>query len=202
MKASPKSTPLTFRLARVICILAVGVLATNNVLAKVNTLKEALDTALKHKEIEDSVEKVKLHALAAHYNGDNKRWRFQLYDGGEQLHYISVDSSGKVRHYKRDLSGFQIFDDVDFSKIPPPSDVIAHDLIKSSKAALEALQFKVVDNGKIYLNYAVRSELKKKDTPYHAWSVTLPIGDGKVAKSVVHKNGVIEEIRNAIIAGS
>ena len=95
----------------------------------------------------------------------------------------------------------RIFDDVDFTKLPAPNEVLIDDLLGKGKAALVALKFKTLDSGKLYVNYYVRSEFRQKDKAYHAWSVTIPIGDGKKGKTVAFKNGIIDTINNSTIYG-
>lgn len=169
--------------------------------ADVVNIKGALAIALKNKTIAAAGEQMKLFSLSANYNGANKIWSFQFYDGGAHLHSCSVDKSGKVRYYARDKGSMRIFDDVDFTKLPAPNEVFIDDLVGKGKAALAALKFKTLDNGKLYVNYYVRSEFSQKDKAYHSWSVTIPIGDGKQGKKVSFKNGDVYEIRNSTIYG-
>ncbi|MCP5536541.1 MAG: hypothetical protein H7A51_09960 [Akkermansiaceae bacterium] len=170
-------------------------------LAGVTNANDALGVAMKQESIAAGGGKMKLYSLTANYNGDNKRWRFQFYDGGASLHSVTVDKSGKVRYYARDKGSIRIFDDIDFNKLPAPNEVLVEGLVEKATAALAALKFKPLDNGRLYLNYYVCSEHRQKDKAYHAWSVTIPIGDGKTAKTVAFKNGEIDTINNATIHG-
>ena len=169
--------------------------------AEITNIKEALDVAIKHENISSVGEKMKLYSLSANYNGANKRWSFQFYDGGSNLHGITVDKSGKARYFARNKGSMRIFDDIDFTKLPAPNAILINGLIAQSKTALTALDFKPLDNGKLYINYYVRSEYKQKDKAYHAWNVTIPIGDGKQGKNVAFKNGKIDTINNSTIFG-
>lgn len=183
-------------------IIAAALSASNSqVQAEVTNVKDALGVALKQETIAAAGDKMKLYSLSANYNDAKKRWSFQFYDGGANLHSVTVDQSGKARYYARDKGSMRIFDDVDFSKLPAPDKVLIDDLVGKGKAALAALKFKTLDNGKLYLNYYVRSEYRQKDKAYHAWSVTIPIGDGKKGKSVAFKNGEIDTINNSTIYG-
>jgi len=169
--------------------------------AEVTNIKDALGIALKQETIAAAGEKMKLYSLSANYNGDNKRWSFQFYDGGSNLHSVTIDQSGKARYYARDKGSMRIFDDVDFTKLPAPNEVLIDDLMGKGKTALKALKFIAFDNGKLYVNYYVRSEFRQKDKAYHSWSVTIPIGDGKQGKKVAFKNGEIDTINNSTIYG-
>ena len=177
------------------------IISTTAVKADVANVNDALAIALKNETIAAAGEKMKLYSLSSQYNSDKKRWSFQFYDGGENLHSISIDQAGKARYYARDKGSMRVFDDIDFSKLPAPNDVIIADIIAQGKEALTALKFKTIDNGKFFVSYYVRSEMRQKDKAYHAWSVTVPIGDGKKGKTVNFKNGVIDTIANSTIYG-
>ncbi len=174
---------------------------TTSASADVANIKDALAVALKNETVAAAGEKMKLYSLTCNYNGDSKRWSFQFYDGGSNLHSVSVDKAGKARYYAREKGSMRIFDDLDFSKLPAPNEVLIEDIIGKASASLEALGFKPVDNGKLYINYYVRSEYRQKDKAYHAWSVTIPIGDGKAGKIVAFKDGVVDTINNSTIYG-
>lgn len=174
---------------------------TTSASADVTNIKDALGVALKNETVAAAGEKMKLYSLTCNYNGDNKRWSFQFYDGGSNLHSVSVNKTGKASYYAREKGSMRIFDDLDFSKLPAPNDVLIEDIIGKASAALSALGFKPVDNGKLYINYYVRSEYRQKDKAYHAWSVTIPIGDGKKGKIVAFKDGVVDTINNSTIYG-
>ena len=169
--------------------------------AEVTNLKEALDAALKNEIIASGGEKMKLYTLNANYNGDTKRWSFQFYDSGAKIHSVSVDKTGKTRYYGREKGNVRVFEDLDWSKLPAPTEVLIEDLVGKAKEALAALKFETVDNGKIYMNYYVRSEYRQKDQAYHAWSVTLPLKEARKGKTVGFKNGKIDTISNSTIYG-
>lgn len=95
----------------------------------------------------------------------------------------------------------RVFDDLDWSKLPAPADVLIEDVVGKAKAALAALKFETLDNGKIYMNYYVRSEYRQKDKAYHAWSVTLPLKEAKKGKTVGFKNGQIDTIMTSTLYG-
>jgi len=177
------------------------IISTTAVKADVANVKDALAIALKNETVAAAGEKMKLYSLSSQYNGDKKRWSFQFYDGEANLHSISIDQAGKARYYARDKGSMRIFDDIDFSKLPAPNDVLIEDIVAKGKEVLAALKFKTVGNGKLYMNYYVRSEMRQKDTAYHAWSVTVPIGDGKKGKTVNFKNGIIDTVGNSTIYG-
>ena len=111
------------------------------------------------------------------------------------------DTSEEALWLAGKVSSMRIFDDIDFSKLPAPNDVLIENIIAQGKEALTALKFKTIDNGKLFVSYYVRSEMRQKDKAYHAWSVTLPIGDGKKGKTVNFKNGEIDTISNSTIYG-
>ena len=194
-------TTITHTIRKFTASFVAAAIVTTSAAADVTNVKEALGLALKQEAIAAAGYKMKLYSLSANYNGDNKRWSFQFYDGGTSLHSCSIDKSGKVRYYVRDKGSMRIFDDVDFTKLPAPNEVLIEDLVGQGKAALTALKFKTLDNGKLYVNYYVRSEFRQKDKVYHSWSVTIPIGDGKKGKTVAFKNGAIDTINNSTIYG-
>ncbi|MEJ6570905.1 MAG: hypothetical protein QNL01_00050 [Akkermansiaceae bacterium] len=194
-------TTITHTIRKFAASFVAAAIVTTSATADVTNVKEALGLALKQEAIAAAGYKMKLYSLSANYNGDNKRWSFQFYDGGTSLHSCSIDKSGKVRYYVRDKGSMRIFDDVDFTKLPAPNEVLIEDLVGQGKAALTALKFKTLDNGKLYVNYYVRSEFRQKDKAYHSWSVTIPIGDGKKGKTVAFKNGAIDTINNSTIYG-
>ncbi len=194
-------TTITHTISKFAASFVAAAIVTTSATADVTNVKDALGVALKQETIAAGGEKMKLYSLSANYNGDNKRWSFQFYDGGTNLHSVTIDKSGKARYYARDKGSMRIFDDVDFTKLPAPNEVLIDDLIGKGKAALTALKFKPLDNGKLFVNYYVRSEFRQKDKPYHTWSVTIPIGDGKQGKIVAFKNGNIYEIRNTTTYG-
>jgi hypothetical protein len=199
MVAAMTKTPLTISKIAAAFFLAAAI--TTSASAEVANIKDALGVALKNETIAATGEKMKLYSLTCNYNGTNKRWSFQFYDGGANLHSVSIDKSGKARYYAREKGNMRIFDDIDFTKLPAPNDVLIEDIVGKATAALAALQFKALDNGKLYINYYVRSEYRQKDKAYHAWSVTIPIGDGKKGKVVAFKNGTIDTINNSTIYG-
>ena len=194
-------TTITHTIRKFAASFVAAAIVTTSATADVTNVKEALGLALKQETIAAAGYKMKLYSLSVNYNGDNKRWSFQFYDGGTSLHSCSIDKSGKVRYYVRDKGSMRIFDDVDFTKLPAPNEVLIEDLVGQGKAALTALKFKTLDNGKLYVNYYVRSEFRQKDKVYHSWSVTIPIGDGKKGKTVAFKNGAIDTINNSTIYG-
>lgn len=194
-------TTITHTIRKFAASFVAAAIVTTSATADVTNVKEALGLALKQEAIAAAGYKMKLYSLSVNYNGDNKRWSFQFYDGGTSLHSCSIDKSGKVRYYVRDKGSMRIFDDVDFTKLPAPNEVLIEDLVGQGKAALTALKFKTLDNGKLYVNYYVRSEFRQKDKVYHSWSVTIPIGDGKKGKTVAFKNGAIDTINNSTIYG-
>ncbi len=183
--------------------LAIAILTTAifsvSAAAGVSNIKDALDIALKNKTIAKGGGKMKLYSINASYNGANKRWTFQFYDGGSNIHSVSIDKSGKARYYRRDKGSMRIFDEVDFSKLPAPSTIFIDDIINKSTTALKALGFTPVENGKLRLDYYLRNEYRQKDKAYHSWRVTIPIGKGKEGKTVTFKNGAIETVSNATI---
>ena len=194
-------TTITHTIRKFAASFVAAAIVTTSATADVTNVKEALGLGLKQETIAAAGYKMKLYSLSVNYNGDNKRWSFQFYDGGTSLHSCSIDKSGKVRYYVRDKGSMRIFDDVDFTKLPAPNEVLIEDLAGQGKAALTALKFKTLDNGKLYVNYYVRSEFRQKDKAYHSWSVTIPIGDGKKGKTVAFKNGAIDTINNSTIYG-
>ncbi|MBK1829683.1 hypothetical protein JIN77_03020 [Verrucomicrobiaceae bacterium R5-34] len=168
-------------------------------MADVNTPKEALDIALKNETIAAAGEKMKLYSMSSNYDGTRKRWSFSFYDGGDKTHSVSVDDKGKANYYARDKSSMRIFEDLDFSKLPAPSEVLIEDSVSKAKTALEALGFSPITDKKVYVSYYLRSELRQKDQAYHAWQVSLPTGDGKQGKMVSFKNGKLDTIMNSSI---
>lgn len=183
------------------CIFAVMATCATAVKAEITNAKEALDAALKNETIAAAGDKMKLYSMNANYNGDRKTWGFQFYDGGANVHSVYVDKKGKVRYSARDKGSMRIFDDLDFTKLPAPTEVFVADSIKTSIEALKALGFEHKDNGKLYINYYLRSEPRDKDVPLHRWSVTIPVGDGKKGKIVGFQNGKLDTIMNTTIYG-
>lgn len=199
MISAMKNTKQTFRRWAIAFLTAAAITTTAS--ANVANVKDALAVALKNETIAAGGEKMKLYSLNANYNGANKRWSFQFYDGGANIHSVSVDKNGKARYYARDKGSMRVFDDLDWTKLPAPNDVLIADIVDQAKAALAALKFETLDNGKIYMNYYVRSEYRQKDKPYHAWSVTLPLKEGKKGKTVGFKNGKLDTILNSTLYG-
>ena len=179
------------------CIAAFAMVTTAT--AEVNTPSEALAIALKNETVAAGGEKMKLYSMSSNYDGTRKRWSFQFYDGGDKSHSVSVDDKGKANYYARDKGSMRIFDDLDFTKLPAPSAVMIADSIGKAKTALEALGFKPITDKKVYISYYLRSELRQKDQPYHAWQVSLPTGDGKQGKMVGFKNGELDTVMNSSI---
>ncbi|MFK7910480.1 MAG: hypothetical protein AB8F34_07745 [Akkermansiaceae bacterium] len=194
-----KTTKLTIRNWAVALLSAAAISATAS--AEVATVKDALAVALKNETIAAAGDKMKLYSLNGNYNGATKRWSFQFYDGGANIHSVSVDKAGKARYYSRDKGSMRIFDDIDWTKLPAPNDVLIEDLLGQATAALAALKFETIDNGKIYMNYYVRSEYRQKDKAYHAWSVTLPLKEAKKGKTVGFKDGKIDTIMTSTLYG-
>ncbi len=194
-----KNTKLSIRSWAVALLSAAAI--TTAASAEVGNVKDALSVALKQETIAAGGEKMKLYSLNANYNGATKRWTFQFYDGGANIHSVSVDKTGKARYYSRDKGTMRVFDDLDWSKLPAPSAVLIDDIVGQAKTALAALKFETLDNGKIYMNYYVRSEYRQKDVPYHAWSVTLPLKEAKKGKTVGFKNGKIDTILTSTLYG-
>jgi len=167
--------------------------------AQVTTTKDALATALKNETIAAGGEKMKLYSVSGNFNGATKRWTFAFYDGGANVHSVSVDGKGKANYYSRDKGSTRVFEDLDFTKLPAPSAVIVEDAIGKAKTALEALGFKPIDSGKLYISYYLRSEYRQKDQPVHDYKITMPTGDGKQGKMVGFKNGALDTIMNSTI---
>lgn len=179
------------------CLAALALAAS--AAAQVSNTKEALAVALKNETIAAAGDKMKLYMVSGNYNGASKRWSFQFYDGGANVHTVSVNEKGKANYYSRDKGSTRVFDDLDFSKLPAPGEVLVDDSINKAKAALEALGFKPITDGKLYISYYVRSEYRQKDKPVHDWKVTLPTGDGKQGKVVGFKNGTVDTVMNSSI---
>ena len=167
--------------------------------AQVATTKDALAIALKNETIAAGGEKMKLYMISGNYNGATKRWSFQFFDGGANVHSVSVDGKGKANYYSRDKGSSRVFEDLDFSELPAPGEVRVEDAVGKAKTALEALGFKPIDSGKLYISYYVRSEYRQKDQAVHDFKVTLPTGDGKQGKIVGFKNGVLDTVMNSTI---
>lgn len=179
-------------------VCAAGLMVCNVLADTVNTMKEALDVALKQDTIAAAGDKAKLYSISANYKENDKRWTFSFYDGGDNVHTVSVKGDGKTHYSAREKGSLRIFDDLDFSKLPAPQELIIDDAIDSAKSALTGLGFEVIDNGKVSLYYNIMSEYRQKDKPAHNWRVTLPVKDEdpKKAKSVNFLNGKIDTISN------
>lgn len=179
------------------CLAALALTAAAT--AQVANTKDALAIALKNSTIAAGGEKMKLYMVSGNHSGTSKRWSFQFFDGGDKVHTISVNDKGKANYYARDKGSTRVFDDLDFSKLPAPNDILIEDAIGKAKTALEALGFKPITDGKLYISYYVRSEYRQKDKAVHDWKVTLPTGDGKQGKVVGFKNGTVDTIMNSTI---
>ena len=179
------------------CLAVIAFAATAS--AEVSTIKDALGVALKNETIAAGGEKMKLYSANAYTSGTRTYWSFQFYDSGANLHSVRVDGAGKASYSSRDKGSMSVFDDLDFSKLPAPSEVLVEGAMEKAKAALVALGFKPTNSGKYQISYYVRSEYRQKDTPVHDFKVSLPTGDGKAGKMVGFKNGSIDTIMNSSI---
>lgn len=168
--------------------------------AQVTNLKEALDAALKNSTIAAAEGKMKLYAASASKSGANPYWSFQFYDGGTNVHSVSINGKGKVNYSTRDKgSSTRVFEDLDITQLPAPNDILVEGAMEKSKAALEALGFKLTNSGNYQISYYLRSEFRQKDKASHEFRVSLPIGDGKQGKTVGFKNGNIDTIANSSV---
>lgn len=165
--------------------------------AQVSNLKEALDLALKNETIAAAGEKMKLYSASAYVSHGNKSWSFQFYGGGAELHSIRINTKGKASYSSRNKGTNKVFEDIDFSKVPAPSEVLVADGLAKAQKALEALGFKPTNSGNFQISYFVRSEYRQKEVPSHDYKVSLTIGDGKQGKTVTFKNGNIDTISNS-----
>ncbi len=194
-----KMTTTPNLLHRTVAIAAAAITMASTAQAEITNIKEALAAALKNETIAAAGDKMKLYSLSANYKGNTKRWSFQFYDGGANVHSIYMDKSGKARYSARNKGSLRIFDDLDFSKLPAPTEVLIDNVAAKAKEVLIALKFKPVENGKLYISYSLRSEFRQKDKPAHFWNVTIPIGDGKKGKLISFKNGQLDTMMNATI---
>ena len=169
--------------------------------ADVTNIKDALAIAMEHEAVSTSGEKIKLYSLSAHYHGTKKRWNFQFFNTGENLHNVTVTSLGNALHYLRSKGDISVFKNLDFSQLPAPKEVLLGGLIEKGMSAITALKFKPASNSNLYIRYQLRNDLLKKDKACHVWSITIPIGDGKQAKTATFLNGQIDTVTNAIISG-
>ena len=169
--------------------------------AQVANVQDALNIALKNETIANSGDKMKLYSVNAIYNRNNKNWSFQFYDGGDNIHNVSVNNTGKTRYYARDKGTIPIFDSINWEKLPTPNDVLVENITKKAKAALHALKFDIIDNGKIYMSYHIQSEPRQKNKAFHSWSITLPLKETGKGKTVGFKNGKIDTILTSMIQG-
>ena len=137
-------TTITHTIRKFTASFVAAAIVTTSATADVTNVKEALGLALKQEAIAAAGYKMKLYSLSANYNGDNKRWSFQFYDGGTSLHSCSIDKSGKVRYYVRDKGSMRIFDDVDFTKLPAPNEVLIEDLVGQGKPLSQHLSSRLL----------------------------------------------------------
>ena len=170
--------------------------------AELNNVSDALEVAIKHEAVSKRGETIRLYSLSANYLGDKKRWNFYFFDTGENLHAVTVTNSGKALHHLRSKGDLRIFEELNFSQLPHPREVLLDGLIQKGIAAMSALKFKPVNDGQLHLRYQIVNDPRNKDKARHLWSVTLPIGDGKKGKTATFMNGQIDTVTNAIISGS
>ena len=195
-------TTKTFKPFLCITLIAAALTASApGIRADVTNIKDALGIAMEHEAVSTSGEKIKLYSLSAHYHGSKKRWNFQFFSTGENLHNVTVTSSGNALHYLRSKADIDIFKNLDFSQLPAPKEVLLDQLIDKGISAITALKFKPASNSNLYIRYQLRNDLLKKDKACHVWSITIPIGDGKKAKTATFLNGQIDTVTNAIISG-
>ena len=188
-------------LRRLILGICAATLLLPTVSANVNDLQSALALASKHQTIADAGGSMKLYSLTANYNGKDKRWRFQFYDGKDKLHNVHIDQAGKIRYHARNKGNLRIFDHVELKTLPHPSETLIHNLVEQARKALKALNFKLAEKDTVYIRYQLHNHLTHKNKAYHVWTVTLPVGDGKQGKNVSFKDGSVDTISNAIIHG-
>ena len=187
------TTILAHTIRHIATALIAAAAITASASADVATLKDALDIAMKNETIAAGEDKMKLKSASANYTKDRKSWSFTFYDGGAQLHTVYVDVKGTARYSSRDKGSSRIFDEIDWTKLPAPSDVLIDDAIGKAKTALTALNIAPAE-GRISISYYLQQESRQKDVAYHAWRVTVRIGDGKQGKTVGFKNGIVDTI--------
>lgn len=171
-----------------------------NTSAQVVNITKALGMALKNETIIASGNKLKLIDANAYTSGSGMYYSFSFYDGSANVHSVRVDPKGKVNYSALEKnSQTRVFEDVDLSTLPAPSEVIVENAIQKAKTALETLGFKPTDSGKIQIHYHLRAEYRQKSTAVHDYKVSLPTGDGKQGKTVVFKNGNIDQVINSTI---
>lgn len=187
--------------SRALAIAAAAITIVSAAQAGVTNIKEALATALKNQTIAAAGDKMKLYALSASYQGDTKHWTIQLHDGGTKIHTIHINNTGKTRHSARNKSNLRIFNDLDFSKLPAPTEVLIDDVAAKAKEALSALKFTPTGNGKLHIIYNLNPGFLQKGQPCHTWRVIIPVGDGKKGKTVIFKNGRLDSILTTPITG-
>lgn len=170
--------------------------------AETGSVRDALELALKHDALSGREASIRLFSLSANYLGAKKRWNFLFFDAGENLHAVTVTNSGKALHHLRNKGDIRIFDQLDFSQLPPPREVLLDGLIEKGIAAISALKFSPVKDGPFHLRYQLDHNARKKDEARHLWSITIPVGDGKRGKTATFLNGRIDTVTNAILSGS
>jgi len=129
---------------------------------EVTSMKQALELALADKTIAAEGDKVKLYSASANITKERINFTFRFYTGGENIHAVSVNKSGKTRYYASAKGSSRVFDDLDFTKLPAPSEVIVEGAVEQCKKALTDLGFAVLDNGKYSTYYSISSEFREK----------------------------------------
>lgn len=183
-----------------IVISTVGVIAEDITNMK-QALAAALAAALADKTVAAEGDKIKLYSASASYKPERKTWSFRFYSGGDNLHSVTVAPDGKTRYSAFAKGSSRVFDDLDFTKLPVPSEVIVEGALEKSKKALTDLGFEIIDNGKSSIYYSLTSEYREKDKPAHTFRVSLPIkhSDPKKGKQVSFYNGILDQIINTSI---
>ncbi len=140
------------------------------------TLEQALKVAVEHQEVKNK--DFRLYSAAAEIKGDESFYSFTFFDGEKALHSVNVDATKNTRYQVREIAKISLFEEVDFSELPPCHVHCAAEavdsMIEQAKAALEALGMKVGDRDIIRLNYHVRRSKAEGGMVHHCWSVTLP----------------------------
>ena len=167
--------------------------------AQITTLKDALNTALKQKDIASVGESMKLYSASAYRKGKRGSWSFTFYDGRDLYHTLRVDTRARTYYTTKPKGRQSILQDLDFSKLPAPTSVIVVDALNRSKAALTALGFKPTNSGNYRINYHLRSAVHQKSTAIHTFHVSLPTSDGQQGKTVTFKNGKLDTVSNSSI---
>ncbi len=172
--------------------------ATAEAPAPTQSVTAALDKAMKHAQIAPKADKMKLYLSSCSISKDRTSYSFTFYDGGDLLHTVSINSSGKEYYSSRDKGKTRLFGELDFSKLPSPKEVMIEGVVEKSKKALNALEFSP-STEKLYISYNLRNHYKNIDQAHHYWNISMLTGDGTSGKTVGFENGKLSTVSNSTI---